>query len=77
MLTTRSQFLAMYREILPVEYPWARDPARLDRFMESVARTINTQAATWNHDSGVARKAFKAIGGTGPYSRKALRELPL
>lgn len=76
MTATRETFLTTYREGLINDYPWAHDAAKLARFMQSVEHTISTEAATWNHDSPTAKRAYKAIGGLGTYSRKALRALP-
>lgn len=76
MPASKTLFLSEYRAGVITEYPWAQDTAKLDRFMQSVERTIRTEAATWNHDSAVAKRVYKAIGGVGAYSRKALRALP-
>jgi len=76
---TKAEFLRVYRELLQAEpeYHWARDSTRLERFMTSVRVTIETQASTWNLDSAVARRAWKAIGGTSPLTYKKLRSLPV
>ncbi len=75
---SKPEFLRVYREMLEAEpgYTWAQDAARLERFMTSVRCTIETQANTWNLDSPVAARAWKAIGGKGKLSYKALRGLP-
>ena len=75
-MLTQSDFLVAYRAGLLRDYPWTADTAKLDRFMESVHRTISTPARTWNHDSTTARKAWKAISGPGAYALVRLRALP-
>lgn len=74
---TKAAFLQTYQELLEAEpgYHWAQDPARLARFMLSVQVTINTQANTWNLDSPVAQRAWKAIGGQGRVTYRGLRGL--
>lgn len=76
---TKAEFLRVYREMLEAEpgYTWAQDQARIERFMTSVRVTIETQVNTWNLDSPVARRAWKAIGGTSPLTYKKLRSLPV
>lgn len=73
-MPTKTEFLSAYRAALPAAYPWAADAAKLHRFMESVETTLGG-GNTWNHDSEVAKQAYKAIGGIGRYSLKALRAL--
>lgn len=73
---TKQQFLSEYRAALPAAYPWAADAAKLDRFMDSVARTLAGEAS-WNHDSDVARTIWRAAGNTSKsFTLKALRALP-
>ena len=71
---TKQAFLAAYRAAL-VAYPWAADAARLDKFMASVAATIEGPHATWNHDGDAVTAAWRAIGGKGKPTLKALRAL--
>lgn len=73
---TKAAFLAEYRVALLGAYDWARDGDKLDRFMASVERTITTEAKTWNHDSPVAARAWRTIGGKGKVTLKGLRALP-
>jgi len=73
-MTTKTAFLEEYRRRLAM-LPWAADPDKLTRFMASVETTITTERAPWNHDSDLARQAFRAIGCKGAYTRKALRAL--
>ena len=61
---------------LMARYDWARDPKRLHRFMESVARTIRGECWTWNHDGEACAAAWRSIGGKGKPTMKALRALP-
>lgn len=73
---TKSAFLTTYRAELLARYPWARDVAKLDRFMASVERTITTLAQPWNKDGTATVAAWRAIGGKGEPTYKALRALP-
>jgi hypothetical protein len=73
---TKKQFLTAYRADLYVRYDWAKDTAKLDRFMSSVERTITTVANTWNHDSDSARAVWRRAGLPGKPTLKALRALP-
>lgn len=73
---TQVQFIKAYREQLLATYPWAQDEAKLKRFMASVAFTISGDAKTWNHDGEAVTAAWRAIGGKGKPTMKALRNLP-
>lgn len=72
---TKAEFLKTYELMIVAEYPWAQDAERLARFMDSVRRTITSEAATWNKDSPVVNRAWRAIGGKGNPTYKALRAL--
>ena len=72
---TKTAFLAAYRALLIAEWEWAREPGRIDRFMQSVERTIRSEAKPWNHDSPLAKRALRQIGCKERYSLKALRAL--
>jgi hypothetical protein len=61
---------------LMARYAWAREPAKLHRFMESVAGTIRGEFWTWNHDGEACAAAWRTIGGKGKPTMKALRALP-
>jgi hypothetical protein len=73
---TKTQFLADYRASLLATQAWAGVEATLDRFMQSVERTIRTEAKTWNHDSPLADKLWRAAGNKGRATLKGLRALP-
>ena len=73
---TKTQFLNNYRESLLAEMPWAQDATRLDRFMQSVERTIKTTASTWNHDSAIATRLWRTAGFKGKPTLNGLRALP-
>lgn len=68
---TKQAFLAAYRDALAL----AADAAKLDRFMVSVAATLEGPRATWNHDGDAVTAAWRAIGGKGKPTLKALRAL--
>ena len=72
---TKQAFLeAMQRELV-ARYAWAREPERLDRFMSSVRVTVEG-GMTWNKDGDAATAAWRAIGGKGKLTYKALHALP-
>lgn len=75
MTLTKDAFIAAYREEIMKEFAWAADPDKLARFMTSVSNTICLGGSRWHHDSTVARRVYKRLGGT-KYSLKALRALP-
>jgi hypothetical protein len=72
---TRNLFLAAYRSELITRYEWALNVARLDSFMAAAESTISTARSTWNHDGDAVRAAWRAIGGKGRPTLKALRAL--
>lgn len=72
---TKEKFLNEYRANLISTHEWARDPDKLARFMASVENTITTAAATWTHDGAAVVAAWRAIGGKGKPTLKALRAL--
>lgn len=71
---SKAAFLATYRAELLARYDWAATPERLERFMTSVAGTL-AGANTWNHDGEAVTAAWRAIGGKGKPSKKALQSL--
>lgn len=71
---TQAAFIAAYQSELTARYPWAADPEKLARFLGSVAGTLNG-GATWNHDEEAVTAAWRAIGGKGKPTLKALRAL--
>ena len=68
----RNAFLTAYRAELLARYPWAQDAAKLHRFMESVEMSISGGAKTWNNDGEAVTAAWRAIGGKGKPTYKAL-----
>ena len=72
---TKTSFLIEYKKELTSSYSWAQDEAKLTRFLESCAQTINGPNNTWNHDGDCVTRAWKAIGGKGKPTLKALRAL--
>lgn len=71
----KQSFLTQYEATLKATHPWATDAEKLARFMDSVRETITTQKSTWNHDGEAVTAAWKAIGGKGKPTLKALRAL--
>lgn len=83
---TREAFLREYEKLLAntPEYTWAREPGRLDRYMERVRAGISGETRTgWNGNvAEMSRRAWANLGGEreshrspGP-SLKQLRTLP-
>jgi hypothetical protein len=73
---TKQNFMDKYRALCASTYDWAQDAARLDRAMELVRVTLTTDRAPWNHNGECVTLAWRAIGGKGKPTRKALRALP-
>lgn len=71
---TRAAFLAAYTLVLRQTYAWAQEPARLDRFMTSVAGTLDG-GNSWIAAGPAVSEAWRAAGGQGRPSLKALRAL--
>lgn len=72
---TKAAFLAAYEFQLMARYTWARDTAKLTRFLAAAAETISTTRSNWNHDGEAVTAAWRAIGGKGRPTLKALRGL--
>lgn len=77
-LMTREKFTEVLRALIIERYPWASDAEKLARFMAAVDRTLSGSAEGpyWNPDGDTTRDAWRAIGGKGRPTRKALRALP-
>jgi hypothetical protein len=75
---TRQDFMGEYRLQLKARYAWAvEDHDRLDRFMESVTRTLaDARVKTWNHSGEAVTAAWRKLGGAGTPSLAVLRSLP-
>lgn len=67
------QFIDGYRAELIKTYPWARDQEKLAKFMLSVRMTCESNAKSWLHTGECVTTAWKAHGGKGVPSLKALR----
>ncbi len=76
-MTTKRAFICEYKERLIAAYPWTQDKDKLDRFLSSCLATMDGSDDSWNHDGDIARDAYKAIGGKGTMTLKALRALPM
>ncbi len=72
---TRAAFLAAYSSLLQAAYAWATGD-KLARFLASCDASLTGPLATWNHDGDCVRDAWRAIGGKGRPTLKALRALP-
>lgn len=74
---TRAQWCTAYEAELMARYDWAADAAHRARFLASVEQTLAGEATTWNHDGVAVTAAWRACGGTGTPTLKALRALPV
>jgi hypothetical protein len=72
---SKRDFLEALRKEIRARYLWAADEVRLSKFMLSAEHTIYGVANTWNKDGDAATAAWRAIGGKGKPTYKALREL--
>jgi hypothetical protein len=74
---TKTKFMAALRAELINRYEWTKTPGKLGSFMESVKETIaGGMGNIWNKDGEASEAAWKAIGGKGKPTYKALRALP-
>jgi uncharacterized protein YukE len=71
---TKSSFLSEYRKAISA-LPWSSNPDKLERFLESCRATIENETTSWNHDGESSAAAWRAIGGKGKPTLKALRAL--
>ena len=55
-------------------HPWATDTEKLQRFMDSIQTTIETDKNTVNISESL-HKAYNAIGGKGKLTFTKMREL--
>ncbi len=72
---TQSAFLSAYEAELLARYEWPFIPGKLASFLASTEATLNG-ASSWSHDGEAVTAAWKAIGGKGKPTLKALRALP-
>lgn len=72
---TRANFLREYEKNLKSTYAWAADAAKLERFMASCKNTVEGGVG-WSHEGPAITAAWRAVGGKGKPTLKALRALP-
>jgi hypothetical protein len=75
-VTTKANFMQAYRQHVADRYGWAADVGRLDGLLASVRVTLFTERTTWVWDGEGSKAAWRAIGGKGKMTLKALRALP-
>ena len=75
MLGTQNEFFTAMRRELTARYEWARKPESLERFMRAVVATVAHGENKWNHNGKAVTAAWRAIGGKGKPTKKALRAL--
>lgn len=74
---TRTDFIRQYgRELILKGYAWTHDAVKLERFLASVLTTLETDHNTWDHNGDAVTAAWRALGGKGKPTLKALRALP-
>jgi hypothetical protein len=71
----KQAFMQAMEMELRVRYGWAADEARLAKFLTSVRQTLDG-GMTWNKDGDAGLAAWRAIGGKGKPTYKALQALP-
>lgn len=74
---TQAAFLRHAKEGFRQRYQWAHDSEKLARFMDSLTTTITTDRNTCMIDTPSIIAAWRAIGGKGKPTYKALRALPV
>lgn len=74
---TKAQFLTALRAELLAHYgeQWASDPEKLQRFMVRTTEMLDTVSTTVNIEGPAFVEAWRAIGGKGRPTYKALRAL--
>jgi hypothetical protein len=73
---TKAAFLEAYRAEIISRYEWAKDTAKLTAFMLSVKHSIEGTSSQWANSGEALMAAWRAIGGKGKPTYKALRALP-
>ena len=76
---TKTAFIAALTAALRDTYQWAHDPAKLDRFMQAVRSTLRMHEGSthgWCFSGSCTTVAWRAIGGKGKPTLKALIALP-
>lgn len=74
-MPTKKAFMTALENELTSRYTWARDEAKLARFMASVSDTLTGKATSWNKNGDASEAAWRAIGQKGKPTYKALRAL--
>ena len=72
---TKAAFLQEYESAVVSGYPWAKDAAKLKTFMIKVKETLAGPCAPWDFHGPSTVTAWRAIGGKGQPTLKALRAL--
>lgn len=68
----------MTARLIAAGYAWTADPVKLATYIDAMNTTIAPDSTRnpWAHDGAIAQAAWKAIGGKGKPTLKALRALP-
>lgn len=74
---TKSSFITALRTAIEAKnYPWAARPGAIDAMMGEVSVTLHSKRNTVAIDGPSFIEAWRAIGGKGKPTYKALRALP-
>lgn len=74
---TKAAYLAKLRELIVARYPWAQDAAKLGRFMDAARVSLGLAEGQQADIGGQSfTDAWRALGGKGKPTLKALRALP-
>ena len=73
---TKYAFLMAYARELTDRYAWARDDAKLSKFLDTVLGTLLTKDHLWSPEGEACAAALKSVGLPKRVTVKALRALP-
>ena len=72
---SKAAFLSTYRAELLARYAWTIDASKLEQFMANLSDGLDGKHELWSHEGEAVTVTWKAIGGKGKPTRKALRAL--
>ncbi len=77
-MPTKSEFLTKYEELLKDNFAWAKDEAKLRRFIDTAVKPSiegGDNPVNWICEGSVVTRAFQDIGGRGKATLTAIRAL--
>lgn len=75
MTEGQQRFIDEYRKSLIKRYSWAKDEKRLEAFIESCKEALAGRRSMWGYQGSAVDDAYRAAGGTGRISMKAIQNL--